>query len=81
VFRLNLSEHAVRNYLMRIFDKLGISSRVELALYAFSSTDGSSARFYLTAIARSQNESLLRKAFLSAWDRPELSTDSHSIWN
>ena len=41
--RLNLSEHTVRNYLIRIFDKLGISSRVELVLYAFSSTDGSSA--------------------------------------
>jgi DNA-binding NarL/FixJ family response regulator len=26
-FRLNLSEHTVRNYLIRIFDKLEISSR------------------------------------------------------
>jgi hypothetical protein len=41
--RLNLSEHTVRNYLIRIFDKLRISSRVELVLYAFSNTDGSSA--------------------------------------
>jgi DNA-binding NarL/FixJ family response regulator len=32
--RLNLSEHAVRNDMFRIFDKLGISSRVELVLYA-----------------------------------------------
>jgi DNA-binding NarL/FixJ family response regulator len=31
---LNLSEHTVRNYLFRIFNKLGISSRLELALYA-----------------------------------------------
>jgi len=31
--QLNLSEHTVRNYLFRIFDKLGISSRVELVLY------------------------------------------------
>jgi Bacterial regulatory proteins, luxR family len=38
--RLNLSEHTVRNYMIRIFDKLGISSRVELVLYAFSSTEG-----------------------------------------
>ena len=29
---LNLSEHTVRNNLFRIFDKLGISTRVELAL-------------------------------------------------
>jgi DNA-binding CsgD family transcriptional regulator len=31
---LNLSEHAVKKYLFRIFDKLGISSRVELVFYA-----------------------------------------------
>jgi len=31
---LNLSEHTVTKYLFRIFDKLGISSRVELVLYA-----------------------------------------------
>lgn len=37
--RLNLTEHTVRNYLLRIFDKLGISSRVELVLYAFSSNE------------------------------------------
>jgi len=34
--QLNLSEHTVRNYLFRIFEKLGISSRVELVLYAFN---------------------------------------------
>jgi len=32
--RLRLSEHTVKNYLFRIFDKLGVSNRVELALYA-----------------------------------------------
>jgi Bacterial regulatory proteins, luxR family len=37
---LNLSERTVRNYLLRIFDKFGISSRVELALYAFSGVEG-----------------------------------------
>ncbi len=31
--RLDLSEHTIRNYLFRIFDKLGVSSRVELVLY------------------------------------------------
>ncbi len=31
---LDLSEHTVKKYLFRIFDKLGISSRVELVLYA-----------------------------------------------
>lgn len=34
--KLNLREHTVRNYLFRIFDKLGISNRVELVLYAVS---------------------------------------------
>jgi len=33
---LNLSEHTIKKYLFRIFDKLGISSRVELVLYAVS---------------------------------------------
>jgi DNA-binding NarL/FixJ family response regulator len=31
---LRLSEHTIKNYLFRIFDKLGVSNRVELALYA-----------------------------------------------
>jgi len=31
---LHLSEHTIKNYLFRIFDKLGVSNRVELALYA-----------------------------------------------
>ena len=38
--QLNLSEHTVKNYLFRIFDKLGISGRVELVLYALSHRDG-----------------------------------------
>ncbi len=36
---LTLSEHTVKKYLFRIFDKLGISSRVELALYAVNHSD------------------------------------------
>jgi DNA-binding NarL/FixJ family response regulator len=35
---LSLSEHTIKNYLFHIFDKLGVSSRVELILYAVSST-------------------------------------------
>jgi DNA-binding NarL/FixJ family response regulator len=31
---LKLSEHTVKNYLFRMFDKLGVSTRVELILYA-----------------------------------------------
>ena len=33
---LHLSEHTVRNYLFRIFNKLGTSNRLELALYAIN---------------------------------------------
>jgi two-component system, NarL family, nitrate/nitrite response regulator NarL len=32
--QMNLSENTVRNYMFRIFDKLGMSNRVELALYS-----------------------------------------------
>ncbi len=37
---LNLSEHTVRNYLFRIFNKVGTSNRVELALYAIERRAG-----------------------------------------
>jgi DNA-binding NarL/FixJ family response regulator len=36
---LKLSEHTVKKYLFRIFDKLGISTRVELVLYAVTHGD------------------------------------------
>jgi DNA-binding NarL/FixJ family response regulator len=36
---LHLSEHTIKNYLFRIFDKLGVSNRVELALYAVAKLD------------------------------------------
>jgi DNA-binding NarL/FixJ family response regulator len=38
--RLKLTEHTVKNYLFRIFDKLGVSSRVEVVLYAFGLGSG-----------------------------------------
>ncbi|HEU5334904.1 MAG TPA: response regulator transcription factor [Terriglobales bacterium] len=41
--QLGLSEHTVKNYLFRIFDKLGISGRVELVLYALSHRDPEAA--------------------------------------
>jgi DNA-binding NarL/FixJ family response regulator len=37
--RLKLSEHTVKNYIFRIFDRLGVSTRVEMVLYAFSQRD------------------------------------------
>jgi DNA-binding NarL/FixJ family response regulator len=47
--QMSLSEHTVKNYLFRIFDKLGISNRVELVLYAVSNPQGS-------ALAGSESE-------------------------
>lgn len=34
--QLNLSEHTIKNYMFRIFEKLGLSNRVELVLYAIA---------------------------------------------
>jgi DNA-binding NarL/FixJ family response regulator len=36
---LGLSPHTVKKYLFRIFEKLGISTRVELVLYAVNNGD------------------------------------------
>jgi DNA-binding NarL/FixJ family response regulator len=41
--QLKLSEHTVKNYLFRIFEKLGISSRVELVMYTIASIERRSA--------------------------------------
>jgi len=37
---LHLKEHTVRNYLFRIFNKLGVSTRLELAVYALNQRNG-----------------------------------------
>jgi DNA-binding NarL/FixJ family response regulator len=41
--RLKLSEHTVKSYLFKIFEKLGVSTRVELVLYALSENEKSSS--------------------------------------
>jgi two-component system nitrate/nitrite response regulator NarL len=41
--KLRLSEHTIRNYLFRIFDKIGVSTRVELVLYCLQERPSSSA--------------------------------------
>jgi DNA-binding NarL/FixJ family response regulator len=40
--KLKVKEHSIRNYIYQIFEKLGVSSRVELILYVFSHRDSSS---------------------------------------
>ena len=42
--KLTLSEHTVSNYLFRIYEKLGISSRVELVLYIVRREDARNKR-------------------------------------
>ena len=42
---LKLSKHTVKKYLFRIFDKLGVSSRVELVLYAVKNGEALSAEW------------------------------------
>jgi DNA-binding NarL/FixJ family response regulator len=34
--RLSLSESTVKNYLVRVYEKLGVSTRIELILYILS---------------------------------------------
>ena len=43
---LGITEHTVGNYLFRIYDKLGISSRVELVIYSQSLLSGPSPVWY-----------------------------------
>jgi len=38
--RLSLSRHTVKNYLFRVYEKLGISTRIELVLYVLSRYQG-----------------------------------------
>jgi DNA-binding NarL/FixJ family response regulator len=42
--KLGVTAHTVKNHLFRIYEKLGISNRVELVLYALSSRDASRGR-------------------------------------
>jgi DNA-binding NarL/FixJ family response regulator len=53
--RLGLTEHTVKNYLFRIFDKLGVSKRVEVVLYAYSLGGGAE-------VARSSAETKVKKS-------------------
>src|ERR1700676_1831691 len=48
---LGLSEHTIKKYLLRIFDKVGISSRVERVLYAMSHGEHRPAEWMPSSIA------------------------------
>ena len=42
--RLNLSEHTVKNYLYRVFEKVGVHSRVELAVLIMNESEKNGAK-------------------------------------
>jgi DNA-binding NarL/FixJ family response regulator len=54
--QLKLSEHTVRNYLFRIFNKVGTSNRLELALYAIDRKEGFERQNSMAAMNKSQND-------------------------
>jgi two-component system nitrate/nitrite response regulator NarL len=49
--QLHLSEHTVRNYLFRIFNKVGTSNRLELALYAIDRREVQTQQSSLAALS------------------------------
>jgi two-component system nitrate/nitrite response regulator NarL len=48
--QLGLTEHTVSNYMYRIFDKLGMSSRLQLLLYAMSKQEETQPELAKTAV-------------------------------
>jgi DNA-binding NarL/FixJ family response regulator len=54
--QLKLSEHTVRNYLFRIFNKVGTSNRLELALYAIDRKEGFERQNSMAAMNKSQSD-------------------------
>ena len=42
--KTEVTEHTIRNYICNIYEKLGVSSRVELALYAVAREDATASR-------------------------------------
>jgi len=62
--RLKLSQHTIKNYLFRIFDKVGVSSRVELLFMTLSQTGAGQAPLWShteshSSSRHSHNESAL----------------------
>jgi DNA-binding NarL/FixJ family response regulator len=54
--QLKLSEHTVRNYLFRIFNKVGTSNRLELALYAIDRKEGFEQQNSMAAIDKPRSD-------------------------
>ena len=65
--RLHLSPHTIKNCLFRIFDKLGVSNRVELLVMTMSRNDH--VQSGLQYLLEDQNESIHDEATLVAFQR------------
>ena len=68
---LKLSEHTIKNYLFHIFDKLGVSSRVELVLYAVSSTKRSQNLGAQSEQKESESTDMVRDPSAGLFDTPK----------
>jgi len=65
--RLDLSQHTVKNYLFRIYDKLGVSSRVEVLFMTLSRTSASDSAVSTTT--NSANQDLQSASILVGYQR------------
>jgi DNA-binding NarL/FixJ family response regulator len=54
--RLGLSQHTIKNYLFRVFDKLGVSSRMELLCLTLSSSAGQTDHHDLASSRRAAEQ-------------------------
>ena len=61
--QLHLSEHTVKNYLFRIFDKMGVSNRYELLFLLYNARDNSSRKESLKPV---RLESQIQKCLKAA---------------
>jgi DNA-binding CsgD family transcriptional regulator len=66
--RLALSQHTIKNYLFRVFDKLGVSGRVELLFMTLSQT-GSSQSLVASLFASPGNGARHDKATLAICEK------------
>jgi two-component system, NarL family, nitrate/nitrite response regulator NarL len=66
--RLGLSEHTVKNYLFRVYDKLGVSSRIEL-LFMTISRGGPAESEVSTASKKGVDQELQSASILAGYQR------------
>jgi DNA-binding NarL/FixJ family response regulator len=71
--RLGLSQHTIKNYLFRVYDKLGVSSRLELLFMTLTQAGAPQAMAGLgTSGERNQDHVLARPGAVAKERRPQL---------